>query len=294
MILSTLERALPLALAASLSAASVAPPAADLERWLWNPRERTGEGIERLLRDDREGAVQALDTAARIAGQDPRTLLNAGAAHLIAGDPAGSLPLFERAVAIAPAPLAASAQYHLGTAHLAAATANPAARAQPSQSDPSAQSEDNIARAIAALEEALRLRPDFSDAKHNLELALRAQERQRQQRDKQQQERQREAQGSPPKEQQPSPNRRSADPSKPAEPPEKESAGRSESKPEEGRQADNQRGLEPGPQMKAPETNLTPEQVTRLLAAVENLERQQRRQQGAKKLSRAATVEKDW
>ena len=53
-------------------------------------------------------------------------------------------------------------------------------------------------------------------------------------------------------------------------------------------------GRDQAPSAAAGEKRLTPEQVTSLLAAVENLERQQRRQQGQQKPLRMAGVEKDW
>jgi hypothetical protein len=273
MILGRLQDALPLFLAASLALPSA-------EQWRWNSWERTRHGIERLRRGDAPGAVEALDTAARVAGRDPRVLLNAGAAHLLAGDPEGALPLLEQAARSAPEEMAASAQYHLGTARLAASGAN-AAHGAPGAA--------NLEGAVEALQEALRLQPDFAAAKHNLELALRAQERQRQQ----EEERQQQSQAN---EQKSSPEPRPADEEKPAGRPEKRPSNGPKSKPEQGLdggQPESQRGQQPAPANPL-QTRLTPEQVASLLASVDNLERQQRRQQSLKKLLRPAGLEKDW
>jgi tetratricopeptide (TPR) repeat protein len=294
MILAALERILPLALMASLAAASGSAPAERLERWRWNSWERTRHGIEQLREGDAPAAAAALDTAARVSDHDPRALLNAGAAHLLAGDPTGAVPWLEQAAALAPAPLAASAQYHLGTARLAAGTASPAS-GTPSQ--PSAQSQQNIAGAIEALQEALRLQPDFSAAKHNLELALRAQERQKQQQEKQQEKQQEQpSQRSRTNEQTPGNDGRPAAETTPrpgqtdSQPSDSPDNKPQDNRPDQGEGG----GRDQAPPAAAGERSLTPEQVRSLLAAVENLERQQRRQQGQQKLSRAASVEKDW
>ena len=41
---------------------------ASVEKWLFNPRERTQEGLEALEEGDADAAVSALDAAARLRG----------------------------------------------------------------------------------------------------------------------------------------------------------------------------------------------------------------------------------
>jgi tetratricopeptide (TPR) repeat protein len=135
---------------------------AELQRWLYNPRERTELGLRRLRAEGPDEALAAFETAGRVAPEDREVLFNLGTARLLAdhGDAVGAL---ERAVAGADgegAPRGPAldphtlqrAYYNLGGARLAGGDA---------------------AGAVAAFEEALRRDPADAGAKFNLELALR-------------------------------------------------------------------------------------------------------------------------
>ena len=130
-----------------------------VERWLYNPRERTAAAIAGVARGDAGGAVAAADTALRLAPGSPATSYNAGTARLAAGDRApagGAARLLEQAVKAAGPDLAVAASYNLGNARLAAG---------------------DFAGAVEAFKQALRAAPGNADAKFNLELALREQRR---------------------------------------------------------------------------------------------------------------------
>jgi hypothetical protein len=147
-----------------------------LERCLYNPRERTAAAIAGVERGDGKAAVAAADTAQRLAPGDPLTSFNAGSARLTAAsagsasgagksDAAGidrqlareAEPLLEQAVKAAGPDLAVPASYNLGNARLAAG---------------------DFAGAVEAYKQALRTAPGSADAKYNLELAWREQQRQ--------------------------------------------------------------------------------------------------------------------
>ena len=82
-----------IALAAQAQEPSAAAPeavgstASRLERWRWNPRERTARGIARQEAGDAAGAAAALDVAHRLAPESPTSAFNAGTARLGAGRP---------------------------------------------------------------------------------------------------------------------------------------------------------------------------------------------------------------
>ncbi len=129
---------------------------AKIERWLFNPRERTEHAIESIEEGDAEAASEALDTAARLAPTDPLARFNAGTGRLLA-ERQDAVEELQEATGMAPAELLPRALYNLGNAQLGA-------------EDPAA--------AVESLKSSLRLAPDQADAKHNLELALRALEEQ--------------------------------------------------------------------------------------------------------------------
>lgn len=237
-----------------------------VERWLYNPRERTAKSLAAYQEGDFEGAVPFAATAQRLAPEDPLALYNAGTAHLAAGSKKG-LKLLEEAAASAPSRLAPDAHYNLGNARLQAR-------------DP--------AGAVAAYKTCLKAQPDHADAKFNLELALRELERERlevlppresPQGDRQGEEEQSQNVGgdepssSPPGTEEPAP---AHDPG--------EEGDRRETRPEAGET--------PVPFQEQPE--LTAEQAAALLEAVENLERQQRRAEAARRTRQRAGEGKDW
>ena len=123
--------------------------------------------------------------------------------------------------------------------------------------------------AIAAFRESLLRDPARADAKHNLELALRRLEQQQkqQQQDQQQQQQKKDQQKGGGQQSQP------------------QDDGKQEKKPQSGQ--DRQPEFRDQPDMNA-------EQAKALLAAVENLERDQRRKDAQRRAAARAQVEIDW
>ena len=240
-----------------------APPAAPswTDRLAFNARERTERGLAALDAEQADRALGAFDAALRLAPADPLVRYNAGTGHLAAGD-AGAAALLEQATAAAPPDLAPAAWYNLGNARLGGADAR---------------------GAIDAYREALLRRPDFAAAKHNLELALRELERQRQEQEKQQQEKQQQEQ---PQEKQ--------DPQQgaPDKQPREQQPQQGERQPQQG-EPGAQGQQRPLPQFRDQE-DMTAEQAAAILQAVENLEREQRREQALEQARAKSDVEKDW
>jgi Ca-activated chloride channel family protein len=239
------------------------PPRASLaERLAFSARERTARGLDALGQKHPEAALEPFESALRLAPDLPLAKFNAGTARLEGGDAEGAAPLLEEVARDVAPGLAPAAWYNLGNAQLAGG-------------DPGA--------AIAAYRETLRRRADHADAKHNLELALRALEeqkqRQQQQGEQQQQKKKEEEQKS-----------------------ESSGGGEQERQPpagqqQNGRQPDprsgGRQGPSPLPQFRD-QQDMTAEQAAALLQAVENLERQQRRQRALEQAAGRAPVEKDW
>jgi Ca-activated chloride channel homolog len=241
------------------------------ERWLWNPRERTTEA---LRQEDAKQAVRPLETASRLAPEDPLVQFNAGAGHLGAEDPRGALPYLEKAASAAPAPLAPAAHYELGSARFAAGDA---------------------AGAVEAYKQSLRLDPGSADAKHNLELALRQLEKERQakkpqespggQKQGQQEQSQGQGQGNPDdRPEQQRPDEKNPDPGKQGQPQEPQGGPESQQGQPQPKALSN---FQDQPDMSA-------QQAAAVLEAVENLERQQRKAQAARRARRAAGGDRDW
>jgi len=274
-------KALPILLLAGWAALPALPWQPHLptwvERWLWNPRERTTRAIEAWDAKDPEKASAAAATALRLAPDDPRTQYNGGTTELGAKRLRKSIRLLEKAARDAPADLASAAHYNLGNARLAAGDA---------------------AGAVEAYKQSLRLAPADADTKHNLELALRERERERM-RMKSPREGSR---GDRPDDRNPSDSHGSGDPN------DQQDKRRSDAN-DPGQ--DRQKG-QPGPPQQAgprpaqpgdqgqplPQFRNQPDMSAReaaaLLQAVENLERQQRRKQAAERAKNRGAQEKDW
>jgi len=261
-------------------ALDVQPPVA-IQRWLYNPRERTALGLERLGDEGPDAALADFETAGRIAPDDRRVLFNLGTARLLAdhGDAAAAL---ERAVAAADAEGAPTgppldpadlqrAYYNLGGARLAG---------------------DDPAGAVAAYEEALRRDPSDADAKFNLELALRRLEEKRL--------RLRRPQESP-----------EGDRPGNEETSEETGGTRSDSEPDSRNAGGRQAGQEGNEAETRPaegaaagrralagfeaQSDLSAAQAAALLESVENLERRQRRLEAELNAKKAASAEEeDW
>lgn len=254
------------ALAAEPSPPEAAPP---LERWRFNARERTARGLAAWQQEKPAEAVGALDSALRLRPDDPLASFNAGTARLAAGA-AEAEPLLERAAAQAGEELAPDAYYNLGNARLAA---------------------ENARGAIDAYQNALRRRADFPAAKRNLELALRRLEQQ--QEEEQQRRDQQQPQNQPPDRPDGDPQESPPDTGEsrgaPPAPEQQESQGGGNSD-EQQAPAGAQRPL---PQFRD-QQDMTSEQASAILQAVENLEREQRREQHEQRARGKARVEKDW
>ncbi|MEM1205252.1 MAG: hypothetical protein AAGN66_18635, partial [Acidobacteriota bacterium] len=91
------------------------PGGGDLDRWLFNPEERTRRGLEAMGDEQLERAVDDLDTALRLRPDDPVARFNAGTARLRAGR-GDAAPLLEAATETGRSDLAARAHYNLGNA----------------------------------------------------------------------------------------------------------------------------------------------------------------------------------
>ncbi len=239
------------------------------ERWLWNPRERTGRGIAAYEAGRPKDSLRPFDTAARLAPAEPLAQYNAGTAHLAAEQARAAVGFLERAAAAAPAALAPAAHYNLGTARLAAGDA---------------------AGAVEALKQSLRLEPPSADAKFNLELALRALEEERQARSPQ------EAPGGRREgEQESGAGSGTQEPSPPQPEPRPAEATESGqgSQQQDSPQPSPQSGQRPLPQFREQE-DMSATQAAAILEAVENLERQQRRNEAAQRTRRVPVTERDW
>jgi tetratricopeptide (TPR) repeat protein len=259
-------------------------PAA-VERWLYNPRERTGRAIaeSKQGKEGRQRAVEDTDTALRLAPDDPLVQYDGGTARLADGDAQGAAPLLDRAAqALArrgDRGRAAAAHYNLGNAHLSASDA---------------------AAAVEAYKQALREAPGDRDAKWNLELALREREREK-------------ARMRSPKEgsrgdkggghentpkgggtDEPGEQKSGANAGNPGKGQPQPQGGNSEKPGEQGQ------GGAPrsGQQLKQPRFHDLPEmgadEASSILESVENLERQQRRAQAAQNARRRTSRVKDW
>ena len=266
------------------AAAPAGPPGAPLlEPYRFNARERTSRALSAWEKGKPEDAVAPLDSALRLQPGDPLVEFNAGTAHLGARQ-ADAAQLLEQAAKHAPPALAADALYNLGNARLEAKDAR---------------------GALDAYKGALRAQPDLASAKRNLELALRLLEEQQRQQEQQQKDQQKDDQQQ--KQQQQKGQGQSKDQNqdpqqKPGSPPQQPDGqpNPGQNPQPDPQQPDPQSGQQQPGQQERPlpqfqdQKDMTAEQAAAILQAVENLERQQRREQ-ARAVARAKTsVEKDW
>lgn len=245
-----------------------------IERWLYNPRERTAVAEHRLSSGDPAGAVRALDTAVRLAPDDPRTLYNAGTVRLAADAGGADRYLEEAAQRVAPeSPLAPDLYYNLGNARLEAGDA---------------------AGAAEALRQVLRLDSSRQDAKRNLEIALRRLEEERSgwrrpretPSGRRQGEREAGEGGSPHGDERPQP-RRDESGSPPRERPLSDDSGRAEA----GRTSATESQALPGFEQ---QTDMTAAQAAAILDAIEDRERELRRAAASERARRVEGIAKDW
>lgn len=245
------------------------------ERWLYNPRERTERVIEALERAEPDAAVGPADTAVRIDEDDSRVRFNAGTAHLAAGHERRAVELLERAAKEADPALAPTAHYNLGNARLAAGDA---------------------AGAVEAYKQALRANPADADAKFNLELALREKEKppnpMRAPREGSRGQRRGENdpsnQGGAGSSADQSDRRSDA-----SNPGTSERSGEGKRQGQAGPPSQPQGGRQPLPNYQD-QPDMSAREAAALLAAVENLERQQRRAEAARRARERSSRGKDW
>jgi Ca-activated chloride channel family protein len=251
-------------LVALLAISSLTVPA----RWLHNPRERTATAIGEWKRKDYQDADRHLTEALALSGESARALFNAGTGRLGDDAPGAAVPLLGRAAVAAgkdqrSSNLRPETLYNLGNAYLAA---------------------DDTTNAIESYESALRLAPGHAAAKHNLELALQRRQQQQQEQQKQRQPQQpqkgNQGQGGGNGEQQKQPSGGDQqDQNQPPSPPDPQQQQRSPRLPSFN-----------------PQKDMSAEQAAALLEAVENLEREQRREQAERDRQARAQKpkDKDW
>jgi tetratricopeptide (TPR) repeat protein len=240
---------------------------AKLERWLFNPRERTEQAIEAIEEGNAEAASDALDTAARLVPADPLARFNAGTGRLLA-ERQDAVEELQEAAGIAPPELLPRALYNLGNAQLVA---------------------EDAAAAVESFKSSLRLAPDQADAKHNLELALRALEQQQSSGGQDQETPEGENEG----EEEQSSSQGPEDP-----PPGEEQQPEGE-EPSDSQSPQGQPQPETGPDERPlpnfeDQPDMTAEQAAAILEAVENLEREQRELQAAERLKTRKKGDRDW
>lgn len=283
LLLSGLSRALLLAgWAAALPSLSSLPGLSSLiphlpvwaERWLYNPRERTGRAIDAVRQGKPREAVGPADTALRLAPRDPLAGYNDGTAHLDAGDRRGAVPLLEKAAKQAGRSLAPAAQYNLGNARLGSGDA---------------------AGAVEAYKQALRLAPHDPNAKYNLEVALR-------ERDKEQRRAKSPREGSRGDREGKKDSTDRGGTNDPADRQNKAPANDPGQSPRKGQDQPRNAGEEPQqtgadgrplPRFRD-QPEMSGQEAAALLQSVENLERQQRRRQASQRSRRHAAQGKDW
>ncbi|HEV8577683.1 MAG TPA: VWA domain-containing protein [Thermoanaerobaculia bacterium] len=244
------------------------------ERWLYNPRERTERSIVAYRKGRARDAVRPADTASRLAPEDPIVQFDAGTAHLAAGHGRRAVPLLEKAAEAAGAELSSAAHYNLGNARLATGDA---------------------AGAVEAYKQVLRAEPGNENAKFNLELALREEQKQgmgprgrpagsRGHRSPNRDPANRQGKGKADQSQEPPDQRR---------PPTPQQQGQ----PRPGDQGESRQGGQERDD-RLPQFRNQPEMSAReaasVLSAVENLERQQRRDQAARRARQRSAKGKDW
>lgn len=244
-----------------------------VERWMYNPRERTERSIQEYQKGRAKEAVEPADTAERLAPNDPEVQYDAGTVHLGAGDSRRAVSLLEKAAKGAEPGLSPAAHYNLGNAKLAAGDAD---------------------GAVEAYKEALREQPANQDAKHNLELALREAQKRRMG-----------GQGSPSgsrgrqkQNQQPSNQPGQGNPQQ--KPGNQSPGAQQQARPQQGQGEQGQQPQKPGegqddrlPQFRN-QPDMNAREAASVLSAVENLERQQRRDQAARRARQHAARGKDW
>ncbi|MCG8458238.1 MAG: tetratricopeptide repeat protein [Holophagales bacterium] len=271
-----------------------------LDRLLWNADERTQRGMESLEEKDLGRAAASMETALRLAPDDPRARFNAGTANLPTRPEAAQGLLESASAAGVESTLAAKASYNLGNLHLES---------------------DRLSEAIEAYKDALRRDPAFEDAKYNLELAQRRlEERQNQQdQDQQDQDQQDQDQQNQDQQNQDQQNQDQQDQDQQDQDqqnqdqqnqdqqeqdqqqdqnPQQDQQNQAQQEQDQqrqegGEQGEGQQEESPLPQFEdLPEMNA--EEAAAILEAIENMEREQRRQRALEAAKAQVGKKKDW
>jgi tetratricopeptide (TPR) repeat protein len=136
-----------------------------IDELLLRPQRRTAAGREEYEQGNHPKAVASFEAASTVRPADYRMKFNLADGLYKTGKYDEAATIF-RALGAADSPLAAAARYNLGN---------------------SLYQRQDYAGAVRAYRDALTLQPDDQDARHNLELALRALEEQQRQQQEQQQ-----------------------------------------------------------------------------------------------------------
>ena len=290
---------------------SPAPAAAEwpawMERTVLNPEWREGllfnadERTERALKNLEEDpalATEALETAQRLRGDDPLASYNAGTGHLAAENLDAATRHLEHATQSVPEEnieLASRAQYNLGNARFGA---------------------QDLEGAIEAYKEALRKDPEFEDAKHNLELSQRLLQEQQQQNQDQQNQDQNQDQQEQDKDQEQDQDQQNQDQQDQQEQDQQEQDQQEQDQQEQDQQQqeqdqqeqqqqeqDQQQQEQDQQQQQQKESplpqfedlpDMSAEEAAAILEAIENMERDQRRQEALEAAKTNAGRKKDW
>jgi Ca-activated chloride channel family protein len=252
-----------------------------LERLLHNPRERTETALEAYEAHRYPEALDLSREARDLASDVPVTAFNAGTAELAAGLSREAIATLEETVETLRIEGAGEGPHRLPETRfreprLAASTLYNLGNARFADGDP--------AGAVRAYEDALRLAPDHEASKFNLELALRELEKQTPPPPQQSpQEGQGEGEGGQPPDSRQGPEKGQ----------DNEQEGRQGQEPEESRtEAQQPRSSEL--QSFRDQPDMTAEEAAAILEAVENLERQQRREEAARRARSTSRGDKDW
>ncbi len=254
-------------------------------------------------------AIGPFDSAARLLEQDPLATYNAGTARLLS-ERADAAPLLESVMESGTDRLASNAAFNLGNSHLETG---------------------QLQGAVDAFKQSLRRDPTRTDAKHNLEIAMRRlreqqenqqqnqdqqnQDQQQDQQDQQQDQQNQDQQNQDQQQDQDQQNQDQQDQQDQQQDQDQQNQDQQdqqdqeqqgdqeqqdqEQQPEDGEQEQPQDG-DQGEQEERPlpqfedQPDMTAEEAAAILEAVENLEREARRQEALEAASKQAKGKKDW
>lgn len=284
-----------------------------VEQLLFNPEERTERAIDAFEAGQPEDAVGPLETALRLAPDDAVARFNAGTARL-ATERGDALPLLESAAEAPSDALASRAHYNLGNSHLSRADVDPATAAEAYQ------------QAIDAYKQSLRRDPNFDDAKFNLELAQKLleelqqqqqdqpqnQDQQQQDQDQQNEDSENQQNQDPQQDQQDQQDQEQQEQDQEQQQDQQETQDSEDSQQQDQQQQDQQQqdqqqdpqqNPDQQPQNQQQESplpqfedlpDMSAEEAAAILEAIENMEREQRRQEALEAAKKSGKGKKDW